>query len=134
MQRARDIATGFTLVELLVVIAIIGVLVALLLPAIQASREASRRSQCLDNMKQIALAVLSYETNRGSLPLGLLAQRYGPTALRQCASATAPTTTKSNPSNGLKKHFLLSFILPYIERQSIMTRLISTRIGMRRMP
>jgi prepilin-type N-terminal cleavage/methylation domain-containing protein/prepilin-type processing-associated H-X9-DG protein len=62
---------GFTLVELLVVIAIIGVLVALLLPAIQAAREAARRSQCSNNIKQIGLAVLNYESARKIFPAGV---------------------------------------------------------------
>jgi len=64
MQRRR----GFTLVELLVVIAIIGLLVALLLPAIQASREAARKTQCKNNLRQIATAFLSHESAQGILP------------------------------------------------------------------
>jgi prepilin-type N-terminal cleavage/methylation domain-containing protein/prepilin-type processing-associated H-X9-DG protein len=64
-RRRRD---GFTLVELLVVIAIIGVLVAMLLPAIQSSREAARRSHCTNNLKQIGLACLNFENVRRALP------------------------------------------------------------------
>lgn len=110
---------GFTLVELLVVIAIIGILVALLLPAIQAAREAARRTQCTNNMKQIGLAILNYESARKKLPLAYTPNYTG----TQASGACNTTGGFRNAANNLQEHFILTFILPYIEQQTVFDRI-----------
>src|SRR6478609_5302497 len=109
---------GFTLVELLVVIAIIGILVALLLPAIQAAREAARRTQCVNKEKQLGLAILNYESAKKQLPLAYTPNFTGVPYAGLCPNIS--TAGQSAPAdNGLPHHFVLTFILPYLEYQSL---------------
>ena len=108
---------GFTLVELLVVIAIIGILVALLLPAIQAAREAARRTQCVNNQKQLALALLQFEQTRKKFPAGRLGCD-GVIAYPECDPATAKKDIfGANMGQGGASAFV--FILPFIEEQAV---------------
>ena len=99
MKQVTRNRSGFTLVELLVVIAIIGVLVALLLPAVQAAREAARRSQCLNNIRQIGLAVMNYESTQGTLPKG------------------------STRFEGYTRNSWVTLVLPYIEEMSLYSQI-----------
>lgn len=111
--------TAFTLVELLVVIAIIGVLVALLLPAVQAAREAARRMQCGNTEKQIALALLNYESSKGRFP----AARLG----SDTSAGAGATVGAGDESYTIPDLGPLTFggasgfvmILPYLEQQAL---------------
>ena len=96
------IPMAFTLVELLVVIAIIGTLVALLLPAVQAAREAARRTQCANNFKQVGLALHNYHTAHSSFPVGMYDDRVTP----------------NEPD--MPGYFSWSvYLLPYLEQQTV---------------
>ena len=108
MSSKSDRSRGFTLVELLVVIAIIGILVALLLPAIQAAREAARRTQCVNKMKQLGLAVLNYESSKKQLPLAY-SPNYTATALSQGPCTSITTRNSRSPPVCFTTHSLRSF-------------------------
>ncbi|QDV70519.1 Type II secretion system protein G precursor [Rosistilla carotiformis] len=107
---ARIKRQGFTLVELLVVIAIIGILVGLLLPAVQAAREAARRMQCSNNLKQIGLALHNYHDTYNTLPPAVITPAADPS-----------DTTANNPIGGgnVESWGWAAFILPFIEQGAL---------------
>jgi prepilin-type N-terminal cleavage/methylation domain-containing protein len=104
VRRFKELRRAFTLVELLVVIAIIGILVGLLLPAVQAARDAARRMQCSNNLKQLGLAVHNFESARRQLP----------TSLRP------PSNVAS--SGEQSRVAVLTDLLPYLEQTAIFDR------------
>ena len=101
--------SGFTLVELLVVITIIGILIALLLPAVQAAREAARRMQCSNNLKQVGLAMHNYHAAQRSLPIGVF---------------LTPRQDEPTTGNGMGTpgHTALAMLLPFVEQRAVWER------------
>lgn len=105
MSAGTERRRGFTLIELLVVIAIIAILVALLLPAVQQAREAARRTQCKNNLKQIGLALHNYHDVHGRFPPGWI--------------AVDPTTRLSSAHEGISGAGWAAFILPQMEQTNL---------------
>ena len=106
---------GFTLVELLVVIAIIAILIALLLPAVQAAREAARRMQCSNNLKQIGVAMHNYHSVHGEFPPGSIHNNFG--------------AWQGRPFNPPEWIYCLHQLLPYLEQQSLFDATIGIPTG-----
>lgn len=139
MDAKRSPGRGFTLVELLVVIAIIGILVALLLPAIQAAREAARRNSCINNVKQMALALQNHHDTRKAFPMASTAPlvfnnstfatigQYGGAA---DTSTSPPLFTAGQRGDG---YSWICQILPFMEENTLYDKLTmsvgTTRLG-----
>jgi prepilin-type N-terminal cleavage/methylation domain-containing protein len=120
MRTRKCRSNGFTLIELLVVIAIVAILVALLLPAIQQAREAARKTQCLNNLKNLALALHNYHDSHKVFPPGQIVTRWVGDLTPQGRRAVDPfEPTNFNQTLGLHGTSWMYHILPYIEQSAL---------------
>ncbi len=119
IRRRMNPRHGFTLVELLVVVAIIGILIALLLPAIGAARETARRLQCTNNLKQIGLAVVNYENTFGVFPPGRMLPDWVKNGVAQKSYTAYTGVDQTNPNEWTGFHSVHLRILPYMEQAQI---------------
>jgi len=121
MRTLQKRIRGFTLIELLVVIAIIAILVALLLPAIQKARESARRTQCINNLKQLALAMHNYESAHSVFPPGMISTlRLGDITAAGVPQYRDPREPyEDNQNLGLHGTSWMFHILPYVEQGNV---------------
>jgi prepilin-type N-terminal cleavage/methylation domain-containing protein len=117
-MRLRSSPRAFTLIELLVVIAIIAVLIGLLLPAVQKIREAANRMSCTNNLKQLGLAALNYESTFGGLPFNAITKNNNQQPFIPYVQGTVPAPGNTSGTQGRCSGLVP--LLPFVEQNNIL--------------